>query len=126
MPSVDMKFHLQEWLDFLCIFVYNGQLQADDYIFPSVTTRGVIQPGAPISHDTIQKWLDEFIQGAGIQLGNGWLTTHCFRRGGAQYQFMYAPVGKQWSLATICWWGGWAEGEHVCLALLCLYYRCTD
>ncbi|KAF8587221.1 hypothetical protein K439DRAFT_1246766, partial [Ramaria rubella] len=25
---------------------------------------------------------------------------------------MYAPVGKHWSLTTICWWGGWAEGEH--------------
>ncbi|KAF8517308.1 hypothetical protein JB92DRAFT_3305157 [Gautieria morchelliformis] len=25
---------------------------------------------------------------------------------------MYAPVGKHWSLATIRWWGGWAEGEH--------------
>ena len=30
---------------------------------------------------------------------------------------MYAPVGKQWSLATIRWWGRWAEGEHVCLGL---------
>ena len=78
MPSVDMEFHLREWLKFLCIFVYGCQLQANDYIFPSVTPRGVIQPGAPISHDTIQKWLDEFIQGAGIKLGNGQLTTHCF------------------------------------------------
>ncbi|KAF8527218.1 hypothetical protein JB92DRAFT_2699082 [Gautieria morchelliformis] len=26
---------------------------------------------------------------------------------------MYAPVGKCWSLATIHWWGGWAEGEHL-------------
>ena len=60
MPSVDMEFHLREWLDFLRLFVYDDQLQADDYIFPSVTTRGVIQPGTPISHDTIQKWLDEF------------------------------------------------------------------
>ncbi|KAF8514171.1 hypothetical protein JB92DRAFT_2594911, partial [Gautieria morchelliformis] len=25
---------------------------------------------------------------------------------------MYVPVGKRWSLATIHWWGGWAEGEH--------------
>ncbi|GJJ07041.1 hypothetical protein Clacol_001239 [Clathrus columnatus] len=25
---------------------------------------------------------------------------------------MYAPVGKRWTLATIWWWGGWAEGKH--------------
>ncbi|KAF8503852.1 hypothetical protein BU17DRAFT_58476 [Hysterangium stoloniferum] len=25
---------------------------------------------------------------------------------------MLASVGKCWTLATICWWGGWAEGEH--------------
>jgi len=82
-----------------------------------VTTRGLIQPGAPISHDPIQKWLNEFTQGAGIKLGHGWLTTHYFQCGGAQYWFMYAPVGKWWSLATIRWWGGWAEGEHVGLGL---------
>jgi hypothetical protein len=26
---------------------------------------------------------------------------------------MFAQVGKRWSLSTVCWWGGWAEGEHV-------------
>lgn len=66
-----------------------------------------------MSHDTIQRWIDEFIKGAGIDSSEVRLTTHCFRRGGAQYQFMYAPVGKRWTLATIRWWGGWAEGEHV-------------
>jgi hypothetical protein len=45
--------------------------------------------------------------------GAGTFTTHCFRRGGAQYRFMYAPIGEHWSLARIRWWGGWAEGEHV-------------
>ncbi|KAF8575388.1 hypothetical protein K439DRAFT_1623622 [Ramaria rubella] len=42
------------------------------------------------------------------QFKNGWMNL-----GGAQYRFMYAPVGKRWSLATIRWWGGWAEGEHL-------------
>jgi hypothetical protein len=40
-------------------------------------------------------------------------TTHCFQRGGAQYWFMFAPIGKCWTLARIQWWGGWADGEHV-------------
>ncbi|KIO06718.1 hypothetical protein M404DRAFT_104405, partial [Pisolithus tinctorius Marx 270] len=25
---------------------------------------------------------------------------------------MFAPVGQQWTLAWVWWWGGWAEGEH--------------
>ena len=40
-------------------------------------------------------------------------TTHCFRHGGAQYRFMFAPVGQRWTLACIRWWGGWAKNEHV-------------
>ena len=38
---------------------------------------------------------------------------------------MHTPVGKRWSLATIRWWGGWAEGEHVGLGLSLLlpFYR---
>ncbi|KIJ29087.1 hypothetical protein M422DRAFT_83105, partial [Sphaerobolus stellatus SS14] len=23
----------------------------------------------------------------------------------------FAPVGKQWNLATVKWWGRWLEGE---------------
>ncbi|KAF8532258.1 hypothetical protein JB92DRAFT_2689090, partial [Gautieria morchelliformis] len=92
-------------------------LEDGDYIFPSVNTKGLTQPGTAISHDTIQKWLDEFVTGAGIKLGCARLTTHCFRQGGAQYRFMHAPVGKRWSLATICWWGGWAEDKHVSFML---------
>ncbi|KAF8583867.1 hypothetical protein K439DRAFT_1347615, partial [Ramaria rubella] len=113
MPSVDMEFHFREWLTFLRAFVYCRDLQGNDFIFPSVNPKGLIQPGTPISHDTIQKWIDEFVIGAGITLRLGRLTTHCFCRGGAQYCFMYAPIGKWWSLATIRWWGGWAEGKHV-------------
>ncbi|KAI6031183.1 hypothetical protein PISMIDRAFT_63674, partial [Pisolithus microcarpus 441] len=25
---------------------------------------------------------------------------------------MFMPVGQQWTLAHIQWWGRWAEGEH--------------
>jgi len=31
MPSVDMEFHLQQWLEFLHIFIYGGKLQGDDH-----------------------------------------------------------------------------------------------
>ncbi|KAF8510373.1 hypothetical protein BU17DRAFT_55462 [Hysterangium stoloniferum] len=112
MPSVDMHFHMNIWMNFLKAFVYGRELEPNDFIFPSVTSTGTVQPEVPISHNTIQKWLDEFAEGANIELGTTRLTTHCFRRGGAQYRFMYAPIGKCWSLTTIRWWGGWTQGEH--------------
>ncbi|KAF8510234.1 hypothetical protein BU17DRAFT_70143 [Hysterangium stoloniferum] len=112
MPSVDMHFHMNIWMNFLKAFVYGRELEPNDFIFPSVTSTGTVQPEVPISHDMIQRWLDEFAEGANIELGTTRLTTHCFRRGGAQYRFMYTPIGKRWSLTTIRWWGGWAQGEH--------------
>ncbi|KAF8516847.1 hypothetical protein BU17DRAFT_67293 [Hysterangium stoloniferum] len=113
MPSVDMHFHMNIWMNFLKAFVYGRELEPNDFIFPSVTSTGTVQPEVPISHNTIQKWLDEFAEGANIELGTTRLMTHCFRRGGAQYRFMYAPISKRWSLTTIRWWGGWAQGEHI-------------
>ena len=104
---------MNTWITFLERFVYARALEPNDYIFPSVTSTGTVQPGASISHDTIQKWLDEFVEGANIELGTTRLTTHCFRRGGAQYRFMHAPLNKRWKLPIIRWWGGWAQGEQV-------------
>ncbi|KAF8831747.1 hypothetical protein HHX47_DHR1001247 [Lentinula edodes] len=52
--------------------------------------------------------IDEFTSSAGVP---GAFTTHCFRRGGAQYRFMFAPIGERWTLARIRWWGGWAPNE---------------
>ena len=116
-----MYFHFCHWLSFLEHFVYYWPLEGDDYIFPAIGSNGLANLGNPIPHDTIQKWLDEFVDACGVNLGHGRLTTHCFRRGGSQYRFMCAPLGKRWSLAAIRWWGGWAEGEHVCIS----YYLVT-
>jgi integrase len=117
MHSIDMHFHMRRWLTMLDHYFYVDGKSANDYIFPGVSGSGSLQAGSPVSHDTIQKWLDEFVAAAGIGLGNTKLTTHCLRRGGAQYRFMFAKVGKRWSLATVRWWGGWAEGEHVGIIL---------
>lgn len=110
-----MYCHFLYWLKFLEHYIYHRPLEDDDFIFPAIATNGVAQIGRPVPHDTIQKWLDEFIASCGVNIGQGRLTTHCFRRGGAQYRFTYAPYGKKWNLARIRWWGGWAEGEHVCV-----------
>ncbi|KAG2140603.1 hypothetical protein DEU56DRAFT_734911 [Suillus clintonianus] len=107
--ACDNFFWTLVWIKWLEHFHYGHSLQPNDFIFPAMGASGVVQPGQPISHDTVQKWINEATTGAGI-LSN--FSTHCFRRGGAQYWFMFAPVGQRWTLAKVRWWGGWAEGEH--------------
>jgi len=68
-----------------------------------------------MSYESLQALLARFCTGAGIQTR---YTTHSFQRGGAQYRFMFAPIGTRWSLNMIRWWGGWAVGEHVCAEFL--------
>lgn len=63
-----------------------------------------------MDHNAVQKLINEFAKNAGVTRH---LTTHSFRRGGAQYRFMFCPIGQRWSLEAIRWWGGWAQGEHV-------------
>ena len=102
-------------MDYLETEHYKRPLEPDDYIFPAIGANGIVHPREHLSHDTVQKWISEFTTGAQIpQAAGGSFSTHCFRRGGAQYRFMFAPVGKRWTLRTVRWWGGWAEGEQVC------------
>jgi hypothetical protein len=104
-----MYKHLLAWIPFyeLCI---GRKLEADDYIFPYLAPNGVIHPKREMTLQLCQDLITEFTQGAGLLKT---YTTHCFRRGGAQYRFMFAPLGKRWSLSIVRWWGGWATGEHV-------------
>ncbi|KAJ7764215.1 hypothetical protein B0H16DRAFT_1718156 [Mycena metata] len=46
-----------------------------------------------------------------MQGRDGKFTTHCFRRGGAQYRFLWAD--RRWSLKVVKWWGGWSSNENV-------------
>ncbi|KAG2110244.1 uncharacterized protein F5147DRAFT_796945, partial [Suillus discolor] len=109
MLACDNFFWMLVWIKWLEFFHYGRTLHPNDFLFPAMGANGVVHPGQPISHDTVQKWINESTASAGI-LGN--FSTHCFRRGGAQYWFMFAPVGQRWTLAKVHWWGGWAEGEH--------------
>ncbi|KAG1879967.1 hypothetical protein F4604DRAFT_1679111 [Suillus subluteus] len=109
MLACDNFFWMLVWIKWLDFFHYGQILHPNDFLFPVMGANSVVHPGQPISHDTVQKWINESTAGAGI-LGN--FSTHCFRRGGAQYWFMFAPVGQRWTLAKVRWWGGWAEGEH--------------
>ncbi|KIJ24827.1 hypothetical protein M422DRAFT_194230, partial [Sphaerobolus stellatus SS14] len=60
-PGINMHFHLLRWLEILRHHVYRCALQPADYLFPAIGANGVAKPGSPIPHDTIQKWLNEFI-----------------------------------------------------------------
>ena len=114
LPACNSFRHLSTWISYLEQEIYHRPLESHDYIFPAMGANGILQPREPITHDTVQKYIHEFTFGAGIaQASVGSFSTHCFRRGGAQYYFMFAPVGKRWSLRMVRWWGGWAEGEHV-------------
>ncbi|GBE83276.1 hypothetical protein SCP_0503240 [Sparassis crispa] len=113
LPSANAYRHLPAWIQYLEAFHYGRPLHDDDYLFPTISTNGMIQPHLPVSHDTIQQWLNEFTKEAGVaQLVRGEFTTHCFRHGGTQYRFMFAAPGDRWTLARVRWWGRWAKGEH--------------
>lgn len=106
-----MYTHLWAWTNTL-EGELGRKLKPDDYIFPSISHNGTINSSQPMSHETVTKYLSEFASGTGIEKH---FTTHSLRRGGAQDRFMFAPLGEQWSLARIRWWGGWVEGESVSL-----------
>jgi hypothetical protein len=108
-PEIDMFTHLPRWLRYLEQRL-GRPFEPDDCIFPYIAPNGVVHAKQPISYDSIQDLLQEFASEAQIPKT---FTTHCFRRGGAQYRFMYAAPEDRWALSTVQWWGGWAVGEGV-------------
>lgn len=97
-------------MTFLQTVLLKRKLLPEEFIFPYISINATVDPTRSMSYDIVQKHVNDFAESAGL---TKYYTTHSFRRGGAQYRFMYAPLGKRWSLARIRWWGGWAAGEHV-------------
>ncbi|KAJ7225060.1 hypothetical protein B0H12DRAFT_1205286 [Mycena haematopus] len=108
-PEIDMFTHVGRWRK-LYRQLLGRDFEPDDYLFPFISSNGMIHSKRPMTHDTAQELINEFALGAKI---DKIFTTHCVRRGGSQYRFMHAPIGKRWSLSIIRWWGGWAAGEQV-------------
>jgi hypothetical protein len=113
-PSLDMHLRLFEWIGLLQNEL-GRCLGPDDYIFPRMSRCGKdkvsIYPTTAQSHETTQRQIDTAISRIGETRGR--FTTHCFRRGGAQWRFLYAPLHLRWKLDRVRWWGNWAKGEHV-------------
>jgi hypothetical protein len=108
--AMDTFTHLQLWLDYL-EHALGKKLEPHEYIFPFISSNCQIHANWVISQEYIQSLITKFTSSAGLEKS---YTMHCFRRGGAQYRFMFAPTKERWSLNIIRWWGGWAAGEHVC------------
>ncbi|KAJ7804873.1 hypothetical protein B0H14DRAFT_3773409 [Mycena olivaceomarginata] len=98
LPACDAHHWLPLWRKYLQELIYRRPLGPEDYIFPAIGANGIVQVGEHVSHDNVQKWIKEFTAGAKLPQANGTFSTHCYRRGGAQYRFMFAPVGRRWTL----------------------------
>ena len=97
MQEMDMYSHLLQWKTFLET-VIRRKLVPEDYLFPHIGVNGVIRTDRQMSYNSLLAMLTDFCERSGTQKR---YTTHSFRRGGAQYRFMYAPIGQRWSLNWI-------------------------
>jgi hypothetical protein len=110
-PELDCYTHMENWLVHLQSLL-GRPLTDDDFIFPAIASTGHIKFGEPTSRSGFESLLDMVVDQSGVLQGrNGRFTTHCFRRGGAQYRFMWAK--RRWSLKAVKWWGGWSSSENV-------------
>ncbi|KAF8999021.1 hypothetical protein BDZ89DRAFT_1250452 [Hymenopellis radicata] len=108
-PAINMYYHFQVWMMVLRA-ILQRDLRPDELVFPQINGNGLVYSQTEFSHSVIQKKIEVFFANAGLERD---FTTHSFRRGGAQYRFMFAPIGQRWSLKIVRWWGGWAENEGV-------------
>lgn len=111
MPAIDCYTHMRNWLVHLQGLL-GRPLESDDYIFPAISSTGHLKFGSPMARTAFETLMDGIVEHSGVLNGrNGKFTTHCFRRGGCQYRFMWAPV--KWSLKAVKWWGGWSTNDNV-------------
>ena len=102
-PSICCYTKLTEWFDWM--EARGRSLRPEDYVFPALDSKGRIKYQEALSQTRIQGWLDQLTNQSGLLAQrNGRFTTHCFRRGGAQFRFMFTK--EKWLLKTVKWWGG--------------------
>ena len=75
-PSIYAYEHLLTWLHFYELLL-RCELWPDDYIFPSASVKGTIDPSRPMTSDAVQKMITQFTQAAGVP-GAKYFTTLCF------------------------------------------------
>ncbi|KAJ6533640.1 hypothetical protein B0H19DRAFT_1081055 [Mycena capillaripes] len=110
-PEIDCYTHVENWKAHMESLL-GRRLTGIDYVFPALASTGQVKFGEPTSRSAFETLLDDVVDKSGVLKGrNGKFTTHCFRRGGAQYRFLWAD--RKWSLKAVKWWGGWSSNENV-------------
>ncbi|KAJ3772445.1 hypothetical protein FB446DRAFT_800025 [Lentinula raphanica] len=110
-PEFDCYTHMTTWMKHLQALLQRP-LMDSDYVFPGIASTGQLKFGENTSRMGIENLLERIVDASGLMSGRrGKFTTHCFRRGGAQYRFMWAD--HKWSLKAVKWWGGWSSNENV-------------
>ncbi|KAG1821697.1 uncharacterized protein BJ212DRAFT_1477545 [Suillus subaureus] len=54
MPGCNCFFWMLLWLTLLKHVHYNGKLKPDDFVFPTISSNGVVHHGEHILHDAVQ------------------------------------------------------------------------
>ena len=89
---MDVKKRHAKWMP-VCEQAIGRKLQDDDCVFPPVDEKGNINPKVPMPKDECKKCLNQWSEIAGVDMTTVGLKVffalHCFRRGGAQHQFMF-------------------------------------
>ncbi|KAJ7778003.1 hypothetical protein DFH07DRAFT_766219 [Mycena maculata] len=110
-PEIDCYTHFDAWKKHM-EGLLGRPLRGTDFVFPAIASTGQLKIGECTSRSGFESLLDDVVERSGVMKGrNGKFTTHCFRRGGAQYRFLWAE--RKWSLKAVKRWGGWSSNENV-------------
>ncbi|KAK7029766.1 hypothetical protein R3P38DRAFT_3188637 [Favolaschia claudopus] len=110
-PEIDCYTHVKTWKIHM-EGLLGRSLTGNDFVFPALASTGQVKFGEPTSRSAFETLLNDVVEKSDALHGrNGKFTTHCFRRGGAQYRFLWAD--RKWSLKAVKWWGGWSSNENV-------------
>ncbi|KIN93710.1 hypothetical protein M404DRAFT_35818 [Pisolithus tinctorius Marx 270] len=64
--ACDTFLHLVFWIRWVELVHLDRPMADEDFLFPAIGVNGMLQPGKPLSHDMVQKWINEAVAGSGI------------------------------------------------------------
>ncbi|TEB29913.1 hypothetical protein FA13DRAFT_1568818, partial [Coprinellus micaceus] len=109
-PAIDAYSLIKDWIS-VYTEILGRPLHEGDVLFPTINASARADPNRGLNEDKVRKLVRKHAGDARLAHADGY-KSHCFRRGGAQYRFMYAALKERWTLSRIRWWGGWANSEQ--------------
>ncbi|KIN96065.1 hypothetical protein M404DRAFT_33633 [Pisolithus tinctorius Marx 270] len=64
--ACDAFLRLVFWIRWVELVHLDRPMADEDFLFPAIGVNSVLQPGEPLSHDMVQKWINEAVAGSGI------------------------------------------------------------